>query len=69
MNVKSVLRTWINVQRFLSQIVKTKIYIFFQFIDSFQFMIASLEKLEENLTPDQFSILRDNFLNGASCYY
>ena len=54
---------------FILSIHKDKHKITLRFIDSFQFMPASLEKLEENLTPDQFSILRDNFLNGASCYY
>ncbi|GBL96873.1 hypothetical protein AVEN_118984-1, partial [Araneus ventricosus] len=31
------------------------------FVDSFQFLSTSLEKLVQNLTPDKFNILKENF--------
>ncbi|GBN56668.1 hypothetical protein AVEN_110035-1 [Araneus ventricosus] len=31
------------------------------FADSFQFLSTSLEKLVQNLTPDKFNILKENF--------
>ncbi|GBN22535.1 hypothetical protein AVEN_268168-1, partial [Araneus ventricosus] len=33
------------------------------FVDSFQFLSTSLEKLGQNLTPDKFNILKENFLH------
>ncbi|GBM93472.1 hypothetical protein AVEN_215357-1 [Araneus ventricosus] len=40
-----------------------KFKISLNFVDSFQFLSTSLEKLVQNLTPDKFNILNENFLH------
>lgn len=36
------------------------------FMDSFQFLLTSLEKLVKNLEPDEFCILGENFLQNSN---